>query len=324
MSKKILITRRIPDIGIKMLEAKGYELDISPKKRNLTRRELLGTLKDKPYDAVLCLLTDAINKEIFDIAPTVKIFANYAVGYNNIDVEEAKKRDVTITNTPGSFSFSIAEHTIALMLALTTRLVEGDEYIRRGKYKGWAPMEFMGTDMRGKVVGLLGVGRIGSEVAHMVSKGFGAKVIYYDVARNEQLEKDEVVVFRPTVEEVLKEADIVSIHVPLLDSTHHLINAARLKMMKPTAYLINTSRGPVVDEVALVKALQHKVIRGAGLDVFEFEPKLARGLAKLPNVVLTPHIASARENARNEMATLAAQSIIDVFEGRVPKNKVTK
>jgi lactate dehydrogenase-like 2-hydroxyacid dehydrogenase len=156
-----------------------------------------------------------------------------------------------------------------------------------------------------------------------MAKGFGCKVVYYDVKRNETFEMGSGAIFKPTVEDVLKEADFISLHVPLLDSTRHLINAERLAMMKPTSYLINTSRGPVVDEVALVNALKKGIIRGAGLDVFEFEPKLAKGLAKLPNVVLTPHIASARESARNEMARLAAQNIIDFFEGGVPANTVS-
>jgi glyoxylate reductase len=186
----------------------------------------------------------------------------------------------------------------------------------KGKFKGWDPLLLHGTKLGGKTLGILGTGRIGSDVAHRAKNGFGMNVVYYDVKRNEQLEKDFGATFYPTVEEVLKVSDVVSIHVPLLPSTQHLINADRLKVMKPTAYLVNTSRGPVIDENALVEALQNGVIRGAGLDVYEFEPKLAAGLSKLPNVVMTPHIASGTEEARHDMSVLSANNIINTLEGR--------
>jgi len=320
MTKKIFVSRKIPEIGISMLKEKGYEVDVYMKDIVPDQKELMHYLRKKPYDAVLSLLTDKIDATVFDASPSTKIFANYATGFDNIDVEEAKKRGIVATNTPGAFSDCIAEHAIALIFALTTRLVEADAYVRKGKYKGWTPMNFIGTDVCGKTLGLIGAGNIGSRVAQHISKGFGAKVMYYDVKRNEKFELETGAVFKSTIEEVLRESDFVSLHVPLLESTHHLINAERLTLMKPTSYLINTSRGPVVDEAALVEALKKGTIRGAGLDVFEFEPKLAKGLTKLPNVVLTPHIASARESARNEMARLAAQNIIDFFEGKIPLN----
>lgn len=320
--KKIYITRRIPEIGIKMLTDKGYEVDISPKDRPLTKKELVKALSKKQYDAVLTLLTDVIDAEVMDAAPTVKIFANYAIGFNNINVEEVKKRNIFASNTPGGGADRVAEHTWALILALSCRIVEGDMYMRKGKYSGWDPMLLHGTKLAGKTLGIIGTGKIGADVAHRAKNGFMMNVVYYDVKRNEALEKDFNAVFYPTVEEVLKVADVVSLHVPLLDSTKHLMNAGRLKAMKPTAYLINTSRGPVIDEKALVEALEKGVIRGAGLDVFEFEPELARGLAKLPNVVLTPHIASGTEEARHDMAVLSASNIIDVMEGGMPRNSV--
>jgi glyoxylate reductase len=323
MAHNVLVTRRIPDAGLDMLKNAGFEIDVLPGDCTHTKEELIAALQKKPYDAVLSLLTDPVDADLFNAAPSVKIYANYAIGFNNMDLEEAKKRGIVLTNTPGnSFSFCIAEHTMALMLALSTRLVEGDRFMREGKYAGWDPDIFIGTDMQKKKLGLLGAGHIGQLVAHHAVRGFDMEVHYYDVVRNEKLEQDYGARFYATPEEVLKEADFVSLHVPLLDSTRHLINADRLKLMKPTAFLVNTSRGPVVDEVALVDALKNGTIRGAGLDVFEFEPKLAQGLAELQNVVLTPHIASARESARNDMATLAAQNIIDFLQGREPKNKV--
>ncbi len=320
--KKIFVTRKIPEIGIQMLRDKGYQVDISPLEKVPSQSKLISHLKDQNYDGIVTLLTDKIDKVIFRSAPTVKIVANYAVGFNNIDLAEAKKREIMVTNTPGAASLAVAEHAVALMLALTTRLVEGDKFVVSGKFKGWAVDNFMGTDLSGKTVGLVGVGNIGGRVAQIVHAGFGAKVVYFDVGQNEKIERESGAVRFTDLNELLKVADIISLHVPLLDSTHHLINESHLKLMKPSAFLINTSRGPVVDEVALVKALEEKVISGAGLDVYEFEPKLTKGLRKLPNVVLTPHIASARDSARNEMATMVAQGIIDFFEGREVKNKV--
>ena len=323
-NKKIFVTRQIPEIGLKMLRDKGYEVDVRDEDSMPTSRELVKALKKKPYDAVVTLLTDPVDSKVFDAAPSAKIFANYATGFDNIDTEEAKKRGITVTNAPAeATSEAVAEHTIALMLALAARIVEADESVRRGKYKGWAPMNFIGTDVLGKTLGLIGAGRIGGRVAHYAS-GLGLKVIYTDVVRNNTIEKECGATYFNTPEDILRQADVVSLHTPLLPTTRHLIDEKRLRMMKQTAFLVNTSRGPVVDEAALVVALKDGTIVGAGLDVFEFEPKLAPGLVKLQNVILTPHIASASDEARNEMSTLAAQNIIDFFEGRVPKNIVNK
>jgi len=320
--QKIFITQRIPEIGIKMLQDKGYEVDVSTKDGILTKEELILALKAKPYDAVLCLLTNPIDAEVFDACPTAKIFANYAVGYNNIDVAEATKRGIVVTNTPGALTDSVAEHTVALILSIALRIVEADTYLRAGKYKGWEPLGFLGLELKGKTVGVLGAGRIGFRVGQILHKGFDMNVVYYDVKKNDEFEKDLSAQFCATPEELLKISDVVTVHVPLLDSTKHLINAERLAMMKKSAYLVNTSRGPVVDEIALVTALQNKTIAGAGLDVFENEPSLTPGLAELANVVITPHIASATVPAREGMAVLAAQNIIDFLDGKVPVNKV--
>lgn len=321
--KKVYITRAIPELGVSMLREKGYEIDISGKDRPLSKKELIKALSKKPYDAVLTLLTDTIDGEVMDACPTAKIYANFAIGFNNFNVQDAKTRNVFLTNTPGGGADRVAEHAWALILALSCRVVEGDTFLRKGKFNGWDPLLLHGTKLAGKTLGIIGSGRIGADVAHRGKNGFAMNIAYYDVKRNEALEKECGAAFYPTVEEVLKISDVVSIHVPLLDSTHHLMNADRLRMMKNTAYLINTSRGPVIDEIALVDALKNNVIRGAGLDVFEFEPKLAKGLAKLPNVVMTPHIASGTEEARLDMARLSAQNIIDCLEGKIPQNVVT-
>lgn len=305
-----------------MLEEKGYTVDVRESESLPTQEEINEALSKKPYDAVITLLTDKIDAVIFDANPTIKLYANYAIGFDNIDVSEAKKRGICATNTPGAYADCIAEHTIGLILNLTARIAEGDRFVRAGLYKGWSPTLLVGTDLSGKTLGLIGAGRIGERVAYHLNKGFDVKVLYYDVVRNEKIEKECGATYLATVEEVLQQADIVSIHTPLLPTTKHLINEERLNMMKPTSFLINTARGPVVDEHALLKALQEGRIRGAGLDVLEFEPNPVAGLSDLPNVVITPHIASARESARNEMANIVAENVIDFFEGRTPRNNV--
>ncbi len=297
-------------------------MDINPADKVLSREELMGVLRQKPYDAVLCLLTDKIDKEVFSAVPTAKIFANYAVGYDNINLSDAKEKNVMVANTPGVLTETVAEHTFALMLAISHRVSEADRFTRAGNYKGWAPMLLLGANLAGKTLGIVGLGRIGSTVAGYAVRGFRAKIIYYDVNRNEDFEKEFQAEYRKDVDDVLKEADFISIHVPLLESTRHLINKERLSMMKPTAYLINTSRGPVIDEQALAEALKNKIIKGAALDVFENEPALAPGLAELENVILTPHIASATEETRSKMSDIAAENIIAALEGRVPPNLV--
>ena len=279
-------------------------------------------MKTKEYDAVLSLLTDKIDGDIYDAAPTAKIFANYAVGFGNIDTEEAMKRGITITNTPGVLTDSVAEHTFAMILGITARIVEGDRFTRAGKYKSWAPELLLGMDIKGKTLGIIGAGRIGSQVARIGKGGFEMKAIYFDIKRNEKFEKETGAEFRESVEEVLKEADVVTLHVPLLDSTRHLINKERLEMMKPTAYIVNSSRGPVIDEKALVEVLRKKKIAGASLDVFENEPALSPGLSELENVVITPHIASATQETRDKMSEMTAQNIIAFLDGDTPPNAV--
>lgn len=323
MNKRIYITREIPEAGLKLLREKNIEFDMGTSELPPSKKDLIKQLKKKPYDGVISFLTDPIDKEVFDICPTAKIFANFSVGFNNLDLEEAKKRGIEVSNTPGTSDVAVAEHTIALMLALTTRLVEGDRYMRANKYKGWNPKLLVGTDMKDKTIGLVGGGAIGGQVAKIFKHGFGSKIIYSDVVQNTKLE-EETGAIKKEFSDLIKEADIVSLHCPLLTSTTHLINKETLEMMKPTAFLVNTARGPVVDEKALVEALKNKKIRGAALDVFEYEPKLVKGLNKLENVILTPHIASARESARNMMAEIAAKNIISVLEGGKAINSVIK
>lgn len=318
------MTRRIPARAEEMLREKGYEVTVSQKDGVLTREELKNALAGAEYDAVASLLTDALDTEMISAMPaSVKIIANYAVGYNNIDVPSAHARGMVVTNTPDVLTSTVAEHTVALILTLASRTAEGDRFIREGKFVGWDPLLLLGTDIKGKTLGLIGAGRIGFEVANILHKGFGMKVIYCDTKENEALKSSCNASFYSMHEEVLAEADIVSIHVPLLPTTQHLINASRLARMKKTALLINTSRGPVIDEVALAQALKDGTIRGAALDVFEFEPKVTPELLNLPNVVVNPHLASATEETRAKMAEMVATNIIETLEGRTAPNSIS-
>lgn len=314
----IAVTRRIPKNGIDMLSArKDIELRLHDSDAAISRPALKKLVRGA--SGILALLTERIDDDLLDAAgPQLKVVANLAVGFDNIDLAACAKRGIVVANTPGVLTTAVAEHTFALMMAICRRVVEADSFLRKGKYKAWGPLMFLGLELEGKTFGVIGLGRIGIGVAQRASKGMGMKVVYNDVKRNEQFEKDFGATYM-SVEDVLKTADVVSLHVPLLPTTRHLINADRLRLMKPTAYLINTSRGPIIDERALTQTLKRKEIAGAALDVFETEPKLAPGLAKLDNVVVTPHIASATIEARGAMARLAAQAIIDVMDGKTPQ-----
>jgi len=316
---KVFITRKIPDAGLKLLK-KCCDVRIYSKDQIIPRKELLKGVKW--CDALLSLLTDKINKEVLNVNPKLKIVSNYAVGFDNIDVAYATSKGIPVTNTPGTLEDAVAEHTFALLFTIAKRIVEADTFTRAGEYKNWEPMLFMGTQLKGKTLGIVGLGRIGSLVAEKaVAMGIG--VVYTDIKQNPDFETKFQAKFL-SKESLLKMADFVSLHVPLLPSTRHLIGSRELKMMKKTAYLINTSRGPVIDEKALVVALRKKQIAGAAIDVYEFEPKISAGLAKLSNVVLTPHIASATIEARQAMSRIAAENILAVLRGKraiTPVNK---
>ncbi len=316
---KVYITRRIPEPGIEMIR-KEHDVEVNPYDRVLTREELLQAVKGR--DGILCLLTDKIDAEVFDAAgPQLKVVSNYAVGYDNIDVDEATKRGIVVTNTPGVLTETTADLAWALIMSVARRIVEADKFTRAGKYDGWAPMLFLGQDIYGKTLGIIGMGRIGQAVARR-AKGFNMKVLYNDIRRiPEELEKELNATFA-SMDEVIENSDFISLHTYLSPETYHLINEEKLKRMKKTAYLINTSRGPVIDEAALVKALKEGWIAGAGLDVYEFEPKLVPGLAECENAVLLPHIASASVETRTKMATMAAENLLAVLAGRMPPNPV--
>lgn len=269
---------------------------------------------------LLSLLTDTIDADLLDGAPGLKVIANYAVGFNNIDVKAAKARGITVTNTPGVLTEATADFAWTLLMACARRLGEGERLLRRGEFKGWGPAMLLGTDVYGKTLGLIGYGRIGRALAKRAT-GFDMRVIYHDPADGAGApgQTDARAV---CLDELLHTADFVSLHVPYLPSTHHLLNADRLSRMKPGAYLINTARGPVVDEAALVEALASGRLAGAGLDVYEREPEVHPGLLALENAVLAPHIASATVEARTAMAMLAVDNLLAVLEGRLPPTPV--
>ena len=317
---KVVVTRRIPEVGLQLLKKAGFEVKVSPYNRILTRPELKKFVKGA--DAILSLLTDKIDGEILDAAgPQLKIVANYAVGYDNFKIDDFKTRKIYATNTPGVLTETVAEHTIGLLFAIAQRIVEADEFVRQKKFRGWEPMLFLGTDVRNKTLGIVGLGRIGGEVTKRMRDGFGLKIIYFDVKRNKELEK-ELGIKYVSFSQLLKESDFISIHVPLLPTTHHMFTLKEFKMMKPTAFLINTSRGAIINERDLVTALKKKIIAGAALDVYEFEPKITPDLLKLPNTVLLPHIASASIETRSKMAEMAAKNIIAVLRGGKPINPI--
>jgi glyoxylate reductase len=281
-----------------------------------SREEFLGRLKDK--EGLVCLLTERIGEDVLRAAPKLRIVANVAVGYDNIDLPACTKRGVLVTNTPGVLDETTADFAWALLLAVARRVVEGDQYVRAGNWKGFDFDQFCGTDVWGKTLGIVGFGRIGRAVARRAA-GFGMKIIYNSKTRaSEDVEKEFHAEYRD-LNALLAEADFVTLHVPLNGDTRQLFDAAKFFRMKHTAFLINTSRGPVVDEAALVHALESKKIAGAGLDVFEQEPFIHAGL-KRPNVVLAPHLGSASNETRARMALLAAENAVALFQGQTPPN----
>ncbi|KLU65457.1 putative 2-hydroxyacid dehydrogenase [Desulfosporosinus acididurans] len=311
----VYVTNEIPQPALDML-AEHCDLEVNREGKPLLKSTFLQKIQGR--DAVLCLLTDQIDAEVLRAANQAKIFANYAVGYNNIDIPAATAHGIMISNTPGVLTDTTAEMAWALLFSVARRVVESDNYTRMGKYEGWGPMLFLGQDIFNKTVGIIGPGRIGLSFAKR-AKAFDMKVLYTGNKANPQFEHETGGQY-VSLAKLLQNSDYVSIHTPLLPETFHLIGEKEFKQMKNTAILINTSRGPVVDELALVKALETGEIWGAGLDVYEWEPKLAEGLSKLDNVTLCPHIASATIETRTKMGMIAAVNIIAAMKGELPPN----
>ncbi|MGB4682430.1 MAG: D-glycerate dehydrogenase [Firmicutes bacterium] len=313
----IFITREIPESGLKLLEK--HKLIVNPAPRPVTRQELVEGLKEA--DALLCMLVDKVDREVIESAPRLKIVANMAVGVDNIDIEACTERGIVVTNTPGVLTEATADLTWALLLAVARRVVEGDRYVREGKFNGWAPLLLVGADLHGKTLGIIGMGRIGQAVARR-ALGFGMNIVYYQRRRLPLHSEQELKATYLPLDDVIREADFLTLHLPYYPEVHHLINRERLNLMKPTAYLINTARGAHIDEQALVEHLRARKIAGAALDVYEREPHLTPGLAELDNVVLAPHTGSASASTRSLMAEMAALSIVQVLGGEKPEHVV--
>jgi glyoxylate reductase len=318
MKPRVFVSRMIPQAGLDIVLA-ACDAEVNTDDRHLSQAELIDKVSGK--DGLLCLLTDDIDAAVLGASPQLKVVANVAVGYNNVDVQAATRRHIIITNTPGVLDDTTADFTWCLLLASARRLTEADRYIREGKYTGWGIGLLCGEDIFGKTLGICGLGRIGRGVAKR-ARGFEMRILYTDAVQvPAAVERDLAAQFVDKAT-LFREADFVTLHLPLLPETHHYVSTKELQVMKKTAHLINASRGPVIDEVALVQALQERRIAGAGLDVYEHEPDLAPALIELDNVTLAPHIASASVDTRKKMAVMAATNLVDALQGRRPPNIV--
>jgi glyoxylate reductase len=317
LKPKILITRLIPQAGIDLLQ-ETCDLEINPEDRPLARAELLARVADK--EGVLGQMADRIDAEFFEAAKALKGYANYAVGFDNIDVAEATRRKIPVSNTPRVLTLATAEAAWALLFAVARRIVETDKIMRSGTWPGWGLLQFQGLEVTGKTLGIVGAGRIGTAMA-LMSKGFRMQVLYTNTSGKEnQTLKTELEARLFSFDELVAESDFISIHTPLTPATRHLFRAETFARMKPTAILINAARGPVIKEDDLVAALRARRIAGAGLDVYEFEPRMTEGLADLDNAVLTPHIGSATTSSRTGMALLAARNLLAMLKGERPES----
>lgn len=315
---KVFVTRIIPEAGLKLV-LENCDAEVWQEETPPPREVLIEKIRD--CEGVLTLLSDKMDAEVMDNAPKLRVISNYAVGYDNIDVPEATKRGIMVTNTPGVLTETTADLAFALILATARRIVEADKYTRMGIWKTWGPMLLLGRDVYGATLGIIGFGRIGQAVARR-AKGFNMRILYYDIKSNEEAERELGAEYRD-LPSLLKEADIVSIHTPLTKETYHMIGEKELYLMKPTAILVNTARGAVVDQKALYKVLKEKRIFGAGLDVYEKEPiDKDDPLIELDNVVLLPHIGSASVETREKMAIMAAENLLAGLRGERPKHLV--
>jgi len=315
---KVLITAKLPGNAEDFLKKKGFSVVVNKKSDTLSREELIK--KAKNVDAIITLLNDKIDKDVIDNLKNCKIISNYAVGYNNIDVEYARGKGITVTNTPDILTDATADLAMALILTIARKLFEAENFLRQGKFKGWRPDLMLGMDLKGKTLGIVGMGRIGFAVAKRAF-AFGMKIIYYS-RKEKPNAKLELKARKVTLNKLMKTADFISLHLPLTEKTRNLLNSEKLDLMKPTAILINTARGEVIDEKHLIRLLKRKKIFSAGFDVYSNEPNLNKELFTLDNVILLPHIGSATVETRAEMAMLAAKNVAAVLNGKKPLTPV--
>lgn len=315
--KKVLITRQLPGDAVEKLKEE-CDLLCDPPSDQMPRNQLLELIPEA--DALICLLSETIDREVISRAPKLKVISNYAVGYNNIDVAFATERKIYVTNTPDVLTEATADLAWALLLAAARRVVEGDEMVRQNRFTGWAPDLLLGLDVAYKTLGVVGLGRIGLAVARR-AKGFGMRVLYWSKNRKEQWEEQFGLEYQP-LDTLLQTADFVSLNVALTRETHHLIGEKEFSLMKNTAILVNTARGPVVDEAALAAALREKKIWAAGLDVYENEPEVHPDLLKLDNVILAPHVGSGTIDTRAKMAEMVVSNVLMALKGQRPTNAI--
>ena len=312
----VFVSRMIPEAGIEFLREKGVGVEINRQDRVLSKAELIECCRGK--DGLLCQLTDEIDAEFLSLVPGLRGIANMAAGYDNIDLDAATARSIPVTNTPGVLTDATADLAWALLLAVARRIPEAERYLRAGRFKSWGPMLFLGGDLKDKTLGILGAGRIGTAVGKR-ARAFAMKILYFDPRENPVLEKETGAV-KVEFKTLIRQSDFITIHLPLTPATRHIIGRRELKAMKPACYLVNTSRGAVIDEAALVEALRERRIAGAGLDVYENEPRLHPGLLELENAVLLPHIGSATVFTRRRMALTAAENLLAMLKGERPPN----
>lgn len=315
--KKVLITRQLPGDAVEKLKEE-CDLLCDPPSDQMPRNQLLELIPEA--NALICLLSETIDREVISRAPKLKVISNYAVGYNNIDVAFATERKIYVTNTPDVLTEATADLAWALLLAAARRVVEGDEMVRQNRFTGWAPDLLLGLDVAYKTLGVVGLGRIGLAVARR-AKGFGMRVLYWSKNRKEQWEEQFGLEYQP-LDTLLQTADFVSLNVALTPETHHLIGEKEFSLMKNTAILVNTARGPVVDEAALAAALREKKIWAAGLDVYENEPEVHPDLLKLDNVILAPHVGSGTIDTRAKMAEMVVSNVLMALKGQRPTNAI--
>ncbi len=318
MRPPVLVTKRIYPEAIEYLKAHA-EVDYANSDDGLPAEELLTRIRGKL--AVVSQLTDKFTAAVMDQLDGVRVIANVAVGFDNIDVPAATQRKILVTNTPEVLTDTTADFAFALLMAAARRVVEGHRFVHSGQWTKWRIDLLVGQDVHHRTLGIFGMGRIGQAVARR-GRGFGMRILYHDAVRAPEAVERELDAKFVSAERLLGESDFVSLHVPLLAETRHMMGAAQFRVMKPTAILVNTSRGPVVDEAALAEALEKRVIAGAGIDVFENEPRVHPALLKLENVVLTPHIASASVDTRRKMSMMAVENAVAALEGRRPPNLV--
>lgn len=318
MKPSVLVTRRLPEPVLQKLTAK-CEADINYDDTPLSKEELIRRVADK--DGMVTLLTDKIDRDIIDAGTKLKVISNVAVGYDNIDHKYARQKNIYVTNTPEVLTDATADLTWALIFSIVRNIIPADRFSRQGKFKEWQLFLFLGSDLKGKRLGIIGLGRIGRAVAQRAS-GFEMEVVYYDIQRADRELEERLKVSYLPLDQLLKTSDIITLHPPLTSQTYHLIDQKEFQLMKPGAYLINASRGPVVNEKALVEALKRKNIAGAGLDVYENEPRIEPELLEMDNVVLLPHIGSATLETRTKMAMIAIENVLQGVYGEKPTNSV--